>query len=284
MLCLIIDKNIIMIENNIQSVSQFIDAVQAMSFAGGIFGNPFWFRAESSKFEKTSLIPSIFREYLIGPSTVLPFYKKESNQSYFFQYEAFPYLNKSNLINNKLGTAFVMQHYGAQTRFLDWTENSLISLFFAVEDISNNFDGYVWVLDAFRLNSYTKRIKNGTDRETPFIYPSINPSADVMNYFDSSLLENESVEVRYPIGIKPFYIDERMKNQGSCFTLFGHEKDGLKQHPDKANFMNKIIIESRHFRKIKKELYKMGVSYDSIYPGLEGISKKTVYAFDEYFI
>ena len=45
-----------------------------------------------------------------------------------------------------------MQHYGAPTRILDWTENSLYrTLFFAVTDAKKG-DASVWILDPYWLN------------------------------------------------------------------------------------------------------------------------------------
>jgi len=47
---------------------------------------------------------------------------------------------------------FLMQHYGAPTRLLDWTDNQLVALFFAVADEYKS-DAAVWILDPYWLNS-----------------------------------------------------------------------------------------------------------------------------------
>ena len=50
----------------------------------------------------------------------------------------------------------LMQHYGAPSRVLDWTENILTALYFAVADTTADCDAAVWVLNAGRLNEITR--------------------------------------------------------------------------------------------------------------------------------
>ena len=62
--------------------------------------------------------------------------------------------NSSTLINNQINTfdwMFIMQHYGIPTRLLDWTENPLVALYFAVETHSQE-DGALWILKPKMLN------------------------------------------------------------------------------------------------------------------------------------
>lgn len=50
----------------------------------------------------------------------------------------------------------LMQHHNAPTRLLDWTENILYALYFAVRERDVDCDGVVWALNAGRLNEITR--------------------------------------------------------------------------------------------------------------------------------
>ena len=66
---------------------------------------------------------------------------------------------------------FVMQHYGAPTRLLDWTEGALHGLYFALRNNYGYDDAAVWVLNPWKFNKKTvgmgtleqrERISNAT--------------------------------------------------------------------------------------------------------------------------
>ena len=70
---------------------------------------------------------------------------------------------------------FLMQHSGAPTRLLDWTDGALLALYFAVKENTGKNDAAVWVLDPWKLS----RASIPTD-----INEVISPSACGVNDID----------------------------------------------------------------------------------------------------
>lgn len=126
------------------------------------------------------------------------------------------------------------QHYGLPTRFLDWTYNPLVALFFAVEFESIG-DSIV----------YGVNLKFEIDliNEKPFTLSKVK---------------------RYT----PKHISDRILNQNGCFTV--HPKPTEEYNP---STLKKYIIKKEIRGEIKKMLFKVGIRSRFIYPGLDGISK-----------
>src|SRR5208337_1741833 len=54
--------------------------------------------------------------------------------------------------NSPWNCYFLMRHYGAPTRLLDWTESVLIAAYFAVACQQRGRSAAIWMLDPYTLN------------------------------------------------------------------------------------------------------------------------------------
>jgi len=167
---------------------------------------------------------------------------------------------------------FLMQHYAAPTRLLDWTEDPQIGLYFAVKDGDGYQDAAVWALDPWRLN----KLVLGEGEVLPPGSDGLS-DADIRKYspwlpdrFDAK----RRLKKRLPVAIYPNQFDRRIAAQRSSFTVHGVQKDSLdKLFPKSQKLVVKIVIPARAVEKVLGELEDNSIDEATIYPDLEGLGK-----------
>ena len=172
---------------------------------------------------------------------------------------------------------FLMQHYGAPTRLLDFTVNPLAALYFAIRD-NGGEDAAVWIVDPWRWNrSHVRGLFGpaipGWKETAPYLL-------DLEEAFDTDENENQT-EKEWPIAIEPSHIDRRIAAQGSKFMLFGTKKNMTtspainrkKGTSGKHAVLDKIVVPAKISKSLKEELHLIGINERSLFPDLEGLGK-----------
>ena len=126
------------------------------------------------------------------------------------------------------------RHHGVPTRFLDWTENPLFALFFAVYE-SSKVDSIVYC--------YCYQSDNALD---------INKNPDPFNIDKITLF-------------KPPHIHPRIANQNANFTV--HPENNVEW----SGSMCKLVIPNKKRVLIRFELFKLGIHYCNLFSDIEGI-------------
>lgn len=138
-------------DKTVTSISELIAAMHDVVDAGDIR----WFRGQADVVWK--LLPSLARPPN-APDKELALIKRFKQNAY----SILPIVPAHNW-----HWLFLMQHHGAPTRLLDWTENPLVALYFAVDEKHPDVDGVVWVLDPVGLNT-DGSIQSEVNGELPF--------------------------------------------------------------------------------------------------------------------
>lgn len=272
----------------IKSVSDFINDIIIKTEKLQIQNERvFWFRGENS--EEYSLVPNLFRKTTNNNTPYCSdinrkeIYTIEQNIDVSFIRKATVFLSNKGVENTPWNRYFLKQHYGVKTRLLDWTENALYALFFALHNKDKN--GKVWILSPFKLNNYSISKLFNTDKNFYRILTcgKLEKKRAVLNkngelrinellrkYYRMDFLENEKL---YPLAIYPPHLDERMSAQQACFTLFGNIVKGLDPDNSPEKYLDFVLIDAESKPKLLKELRTLGISNYSIYPDLDGLGR-----------
>lgn len=270
----------------------------------------FWFRGENSSEFKTSLIPNAYRSYgeLIHSSnkdfSVPEGYieLEDRVRVEFFRY-ALPNINQLRLKNTDWNRYYLMQHYKMKTRLLDWSENALVALFFAVSGNAQS-DGVVWILDPYKLNKAALNTTFNNTKNYNFIAAPItikklkqlfNPEGKIninqlttrylLMHFKEDEVEGQENNHYYPLPIFPCYIDERTRAQKTCFTIFGNRINGLNSlAKNNDGILKKIIIDRSSKSKILDQLRLVGFDNFSVFPDLDGIGSSIQSKYEKEFL
>lgn len=166
---------------------------------------------------------------------------------------------------------FLMQHYGTPTRLLEWTEGSLLGLYFAVKDNPGLYDAAVWVLDPFELNWRVI----GRDEVIPPSATGVLPSDKKrVDPWLPARFKNMAGLPRRPIAVFPTHIARRISTQRSGFTVHGKDAAGLDAlQRGESPCLVKITIPSYRVQSIRKELKESGIDEATIFPDLDGLGR-----------
>ncbi|MGO8731437.1 MAG: FRG domain-containing protein [Terriglobia bacterium] len=166
---------------------------------------------------------------------------------------------------------FLMQHFSAATRLLDWTNGALIALYFAVKDNPGLYDAAVWALDPWWLN---RRVVH-QDEVMPPGAPGTSRT-DVTRY--GRWLRDRFVKrarlPKWPVAIYPSNIAGRIGSQRSCFTIHGRQTDGLERLAKKPRArLARVVVPSFCVLQIGEELRECGIDEATVFPDLEGLGR-----------
>lgn len=186
------------------------------------------------------LIPSIGR-LLNTPNFKSKEKLSEFEKSAFNKFYIQTYSQLKN--DNKFTILAAAQHHGLKTRLLDWSFSPLIALFFAVEALSDTDRALYAIQSQWLFNDFK----------------------GLVSPFDTNLDDYHFLSVPD--------LSSRISAQQGVFQLFKYSTEPFKEHYNLLKFR----IPQGKKKHILDQLFALGISYRSLYPDFDGISKTINY-------
>jgi hypothetical protein len=239
-----------------------------------------WFRGHENTEYK--LQPNLYRKiydnmHNFGHSTNIfwdEIQKKENQLLDHFKLRNY-HLIEHKYQDNSLLWLCTMQHFGAATRFLDWSETALAGLYFALEKYikEDNKESLrvpcVWILKPEVFNQEMQINNNSAVHSTNCQIPSLIELSKV-----------KKIEKVFISSFSPFN-NERVKAQAGSFVLFplapirkgfGPKEHYLENLQDCHQFLLKVVLVQPE--RIAQQLKQIGIKSSLYFPDMPSISKE----------
>jgi FRG domain len=224
-----------------------------------------WFRGVSKK--SHALRPSLFRCFKEEIPEAEDIRDLESDL--FFEFQAKARFTDGVGVSD-WDVLFLMQHYRAPTRLLDWTEVLHVAMYFAIAyRKSEEFEpARIYV-----MNPYLWNRKHGYSRD---LYSPRNFSWDENEeeYYEYGeiLVDGAYIDWKYPCALYPPQRDVRLSAQKGYFTIHGSDVRPLEQIS--PEILLAVDLDAEAVRDCTKQLEFSGLDEFSLFPDLEGLSRK----------
>lgn len=290
----------------IDSFDEYLNTIQKELGLNGEHKRRLYFRGQSKRVhEEYPLKPSIARYPHLGKLTLAEREQLECEVLDTFSNHLLTYVQHRPL--TPWEELAIAQHHGLPTRFMDWTSNPLVALYFAVRNTQGRGnDSAVYV-----LISNPKRyadLKRGQVEQVKPIGDAATELADVSThdaYEDFDVLEQVEAEVDYDAVLRsaeetwlgessletdhgplttydmpsPFKITENIIYDPPHVSPRIRAQDGVllacwqpMQELDERDYLEIVIKQNAH-DEIRRRLDQYGVFDKQLFPDLDGIAK-----------
>lgn len=188
--------------------------------------------------------------------------QQESRILRVFKRKAHQFLDKPPDPDDDFQWLALMQAHGAPTRLIDFTWSPYVAAFFALE--RTLADGVVWAMNKTRL-----------DRSRPPQPVPMDPR--VGRNFRRYFLAGRR---RFIWMGEPHTMNRRLIAQSGTFAVPGVLDLPVEQilgDRDQRNILAKIVLTNSVREVAMRELYRMNITYATLFPDLDGLARSLAY-------
>ena len=179
-----------------------------------------------------------------------------------FKRKAHQFLDKPPDADDDFQWMALMQHHGAPTRLIDFTWSPYVAAFFALE--RTLADGVVWAMNPARIDSSrSKKPERMDPREK--------------GHFARYFLQGNH---RFIWMGEPHTMNRRLIAQSGTFAVPGVLDipiEDILRDADPENILAKIVLTNPVREVGMRELYRMNITYGTLFPDLDGLAKSMGY-------
>lgn len=178
---------------------------------------------------------------------------------------------------------FLMRHHGLPSRMLDWSENPLTALFFAVSPDPPNrradADGVLWCLLPARLNEWSLGWPQGsralpmfTEYEAEY---SLVENETLLNYLPSRMRRPRSAGAAVPTPAAGISVrtTRRIQAQMGVFTIHHVGNAPLEQVRDISHVW-RYTVPAGLKGQVRQELGRIGITRRVVFPDLDNVANE----------
>ena len=279
------------------SVAELLDHVRDVRKTwnpGGVATEEIWFRGQRRS--QWQLHPGLYR-----PHEATKEYDDETLLEVFKALGA----RYSHANSDDWHWYFLAQHYGLPTRLLDWTENALMGVFFAIYQTVEKMGKpevesrlkkpsakpdfgdeapCVWILDAGTLNQvalgdHCDNVLSLGGRLSEYYLPQETSEGDVKTFKVES---GHKVTNKYPIAVLPSWGNVRLVAQQGMFTIHGVDRRPLDDiaRGGKRPRLAKVILDRSRVANHWDDLATAGVNWHTVFPDLDHLATHICWMYD----
>ena len=251
-----------------KSFAEFVTMIDSYQKASD---DPLWFRGTGRS--SHPLKPGLYRHLVKKRPAELERMERELLSR--FKLRSVPFHDKQ--FADDWENMFLMQHYRIPTRLLDWTENPVTALYFAVTQahpakskagtFTYDKPAAVWMLNPTEWNRYA--LRSLSYEEGP-----LSPEDQALKAY-RILSRTGSI---YPVALYGVHNSPRIVAQRGVFTVFGSKNMSMQHFYRTDGFpkgcLVKFVLTADRIPSVRQAVFRHGVTESVIFPDLEGLAQE----------